>query len=256
MTSDLEDLHYCPFHEGPIVSPCGLEQCDLWIAKHLLNCGYVAYRERHKSEGSDELSWETIGNILGYEGKEVEHLAKQAYEILRQLAVQDQVPAEWSLLRNSKRCVVCNRPLAEPEPEVEEADPEELLEPEEEEQPLEPEETEDKPQPIFERGWGWCSEQCYQWLPPAAVEAEARWGTWFKKLLSQWRQLNVKTIERLTGLNKDTIRWMLWQHLGWGDGTEPNQWLKCEQPLVPNPRLPRVKEILQRIEAADQWGKR
>lgn len=225
-TSDLDDLFYCPFHEGPIVSPCELEQCDLWIARHHLKCGYVAYREHHQSEGSEELSWEAIGTILGYEGKEIEHLSRQAYEILRQLAVQDQVPAEWSLLRNSKRCVVCNKPLT---PDGEE-------------------------KPIFELGWGWCSETCYQWLPPAAAEAEARWGTWFKKLLAQWRQLNVKTIERLTGLDKDTIRWLLWQHLGWCDCQESNRWTKCDAPLVPNPSVPCVKEILRRIDAAEQWG--
>jgi hypothetical protein len=132
------------------------------------------------------------------------------------------VPAEWSLLRNSKRCVVCDREAT-----------------------------------IFEGGWGWCSEDCHQWLPAQAVEAEARWGTWFKKLLTQWRQLNVRTIERLTALNKDTIRWLLWQHLGWGDDDrEPNQWLRCNEPLVPNPCIPCVKEILQRIEAAEQWGSR
>lgn len=221
MTNDLEALCYCPFHEGPIVSPCELEQCDLWINKHHLKCGYVAYREHHASEGSEELSWDALGQILGYEGREVEHLSKQAYEILRQLAVQEQVPAEWSLLRNSKRCVVCNAEAT-----------------------------------IFEEGWGWCSDDCYQWLPPAAVEAEARWGTWFRKLLTQWRQLNVRTIERLTGLGKDTIRWLLWQHLGWGDDeNEPNRWLRCDEPLVPNPRIPPVKEILRRIEAAEQWGR-
>lgn len=222
MTSDLDALCYCPFHEGPIVSPCELEQCDLWIGKHHLNCGFVAYREHHASEGSEELSWDALGQILGYEGKEVEHLSKQAYEILRQLAVQEQVPAEWSLLRNSKRCVVCGREAT-----------------------------------IFEDGWGWCSEDCQQWLPAAAVEAEFKWGTWFKKLLTQWRQLNIRTIERLTGLNKDTIRWLLWQHLGWGDDeSEPNQWLRCDEPLVPNPSIPCVKEILKRIDAAEQWGTR
>jgi hypothetical protein len=201
------------------MSPCELEPCDFWIKQHRLNCGYVAYREHHASEGSEEMSWDALGKLLGYEGREVEHLSKQAYEILRQLAVQEQVPAEWSLLRNSKHCVVCNKPAE-----------------------------------IYENGWGWCSEDCAQWLPPAAVEAEARWGTWFRKLLTQWRQLNVRTIERLTGLNKDTIRWLLWQHLGWGDGTESNQWLRCNEPLVPNPRIPCVKEILRRIDAAEQWG--
>jgi hypothetical protein len=222
MTSDLDTLCYCPFHEGPNVASCELEQCDLWVAKHHLKCGYVAYREHHAAEGSEELSWDALGAILGYEGREAEHLSRQAYEILRHLAVQDQVPAEWSLLRNSKRCVVC-----------------------------------DKPAEIYENGWGWCGDDCYQWLPPAAVEAEARWGTWFRKLLTQWRQLTVRTIERLTGLNKDTIRWMLWQHLGWGDGEdEPNRWLRCDEPLVPNPRIPCVKEILRRVEAAEQWGKR
>jgi len=259
MTNDLDALCYCPFHEGPVVSPCALEQCDLWITKHPLNCGFVAYREHHASEGSEELSWEALGQILGYEGKEVEHLSKQAYEILRHLAVQEQVPAEWSLLKNSKRCVVCNRSLVKEEAEVEEADEtedptdvEEVVEPvEETEEDAETEEIE----PIFELGWGWCSEKCYQWLPPAAVEAEARWGIWFKKLLTQWRQLNVRTIERLTGLKQDTIRWLLWQHLGWGDDeNEPNRWLRCNEPLVPNPRIPCVKEILRRIEAAEQWG--
>jgi len=266
MTSDLDALHYCPCHEGPIVSPCALEQCDLWINKHPLNCGYVAYRE-HLKEGSEELSWDTIGQILGYEGKEIEHLAKQAYEILRQLAVQEQVPAEWSLLKNSKRCVVCNRSLVKASEEAEaggeEAEADEVADEVETEIPADEVETEVEVEadadevaiePIFERGWGWCSEKCYQWLPPAAVEAEARWGTWFKKLLSQWRQLNVKTIERLTGLNKDTIRWLLWQHLGWENSQESNRWIRCEQPLVPNPRLPCVKEILERIEAAQQWG--
>jgi hypothetical protein len=263
MTIDLEGVFYCPFHEGPVVVPCGLEQCDLWVTKHHLNCGYVAYREFLAEEGSDELSWETIGKILGYESKEIEHLAKQAYEILRQLTVQEQVPAEWSLLRNSKRCVVCNRPLEVQREPVEaeeglelEEDPEPPVEEEVSVEEVSEEEEISIEQPIFEQGWGWCSERCHQWLPTAAVEAEARWGTWFKKLLSQWRQLNVKTIERLTGLNKDTIRWLLWQHLGWENSQETNQWIRCEQPLVPNPRIPCVKEIVQRIDAAEQWGKR
>jgi len=217
----MEEIFYCPFHEGPIVSPCQLKQCDLWVNYHALNCGYVAYRESVGTEGSEEISWEALGKILGYESREVEHLSKQAYEILRQVAVQEQVPAEWSLLRNSKSCVVCNKPAE-----------------------------------IFENGWGWCSENCYQWLPPAAVEAESRWGTWFRKLLTQWRQLTVKTIERLTGLNRDMIRWLLWQHLGWDHcKDENNELLQSEAPLVPNPRIPPVAEILRRIETAEQWSK-
>jgi len=229
-TSDRDNVTYCPFHEGPIVEPCQLEQCDLHLARHPLRCGFVGYRD--KAGDSEELTWKQIGELLGFEAKEVEHLSKQAYEILRQLAVQDQVPAEWSLLRNSKRCIVCNACL------------------------IQQQEDEEKEDPIFEQGWGWCSQTCYQWLPPAAVEAEARWGTWFRKLLGQWKQLNVKTVERLTGLNRETVRWLLWQHLGWDADTraDHNHWVKQDQPLVPNPKIPRVKEIMRRIEAADQWG--
>lgn len=220
MITDLDTLCYCPFHEGPVVSPCELTQCDFWVSCHHLKCGYVAYREHHAHEGSEELSWESIGQILSHDARQVEHLSKQAYEILRQIAVQDQVPAEWSLLRNSRRCVVCDQAATQ-----------------------------------FEAGWGWCSEDCYQWLPPAAAEAEARWGTWFRKLLAQWRQLNLRTIERLTGLKRDTVRWLLWQHLGWEDnGPETKRWLRHSHPLVPNPKIPRVKEIVRRIAAAEQWG--
>jgi hypothetical protein len=220
MTTDLDALCYCPFHEGPVVSSCELTQCDFWISKHHLKCSYVAYREHHAHEGSEELSWDSIGQILGHDARQVEHLSKQAYEILRQLTVQEQVPAEWSLLRNSKRCVVCNQVATR-----------------------------------FESGWGWCSEDCYQWLPPEAAEAEARWGTWFRKLLMQWHQLNLRTIERLTGIKRDTVRWLLWQHLGWEDNSpETKRWLRHSEPLVPNPKIPRVKEIVRRISAAKKWG--
>lgn len=217
-TSDLGQVSYCPYHEGPICSPCGLTTCDLHLPSAPFCCGLIAFKAATANARSEELDWKKLGELLGYEPKQVELMAKQAYEILRQLAVQDQVPAQWSLLRNAKCCVVCNREAT-----------------------------------IFDQGWGWCSDDCYRWLPPAAVEAEARWGTWFRRLLAQWRNLNLKTIERLTGLNRETVRWLLWQHLGWQDESF-DEFSQRGEPLVRNPRIPKVTEILKRVEAADKWG--
>lgn len=216
-TSDLDQISYCPFHEGPICSACELTTCDLHLPTAPHRCGLLAYKAATANARSDELDWKTLGEMLGYEPKQVELMAKQAYEILRQIAVQDQVSAQWSLLRNARSCVVCNREAI-----------------------------------IFDKGWAWCSEDCKKWLPPEAVEAEAKWGTWFRRLLAQWRNLNLRTIERLTGLSRETVRWLLWQHLGWLDESF-DEFSKRAEPLVRNPRIPQVSEILKRVEAAERW---
>jgi hypothetical protein len=165
----------------------------------------------------EELEWDVIGQLLGIPAIEAEEITSQSYELLRQQAAQADTPPQWTLLRNSGRCVVCDREIV-----------------------------------IMENGWGWCSDDCYQWLPPAAVEAEARWGVAFHTLLDRWKKLNLRTLERMLGLDRQTLRWLIWQHLGFME-ENPSHWRKQEEELVTNPKIPSPKQLLERITTAQGW---
>jgi len=194
-----------------------LTQCDVWTENHRLRCAYLAYREHMTGAPGEELEWDVIGLLLGIPAIEAEEITSQAYELLRQQAAQADIPPQWSLLRNSGRCVVCDREAV-----------------------------------ISENGWGWCSDECYQWLPPPAVESESRWGVPFSVLLDRWKSLNLRTLEKMLGLDRQTLRWLIWQHLG-HMGEKPTRWLRQEEALVNNPKIPSADQLIERLNAARFW---
>jgi hypothetical protein len=211
----------CPFHQGPILDPCTLIQCDLWLEDQPAHCLFLAYKQFLRDEGSSDLDWEQLGRLLGLSSECAESLATEAYEFLRIQHVKDNVSAQWSLLHTDARCVVCGRQAI-----------------------------------IQERGWGWCSDACYCWLPPSAAEVEAQWGIWFREILGFWKKISPKLLEKVMGLNREIIRWMLWQHVGYDPEVQnAKKWVKRRQPpFLPNPKIPKVDELTERINQSENWG--
>jgi hypothetical protein len=193
----------------------------MWTEDHPKKCLFVAYQDFLREESPSDLDWEKVGRVLGLSASDAESLATEAYEFLRVQHVQDHVSAQWSLIKTEAYCVVCGRQAV-----------------------------------IKEKGWGWCSDNCYRWLPPSAADTEAQWGVWFREVLEHWKNVSPKILERVTGLNRGMIRWMIWQHLGYDPETQDTKrWVKRKQPLLPNPKIPKVEELIERLTVSDSWKK-
>jgi len=210
----------CPWHGAPIVSACTLTQCDLFIPGHESHCGLVAYQQVLTDlQPNEEIGWDKLAQWLELPEETVSQLAQQAYGILRQerAAVEPVLP-ELTRVPNSRRCVVCNRKAL-----------------------------------LFEGPWGWCSKGCKDWLPKEAVDAEQRWGQQWRKLLAQWGGRRPHVISQLTGLPLPTVRWLQWQHTGRCSVNHPRRWLKCEESLVPNPKVPTAQQLHRRLQLSKRW---
>lgn len=208
----------CPFHTAIVRSPCQIRTCDLWIATpDFYHCGWIAY-DHLTQTSSDGVGWLELGKLLQLTDETVKDLVQRALDHVRLAKLKERVAPcqQWSLLKGSKHCVVCRKTAT-----------------------------------LFKDGWGWCSKACYQWSPPALLEVEEKLGVHLHEAL-QKRYVNPKFLARVTGLDKTTLQWLIWQRLGLADGSR--EWRKQLTPLVPNPGLPSAAELRQRIKRARRWA--
>lgn len=206
----------CPHHGAPIAKRCLLKKCDLWVKNHHTRCAIAAIQSKLEVRENDTNS--AIASLLGLTKNRVIQRTTEAYDMLRVLILRQRVPVEFFRVRRNTRCAVCGKRAT-----------------------------------IKENSWGWCSVECYRWLPPAAIELEREWNTTLGNLLHMWRKVRVKSLTKLTGLDYASLRWLIWQHTGWCKNPTPKQWLTRKENLVPSPTIPSKKRLLQRVTKSETW---
>ena len=156
--------------------------------------------------------------LLGLTLERAKELSQLGYEALRMTALREDCVPQFVLKPSNGHCVVCRRRSR-----------------------------------LFKEGWGWCSQTCYRWKPLQAVKLEQQWGEDFRTLLKLWRNMRVRTLTEMTGIDYQTLRWLIWQHTGWTKDQPSGQWRVRDESLVPPPELPSKKLLLKRLRRSACW---
>lgn len=206
----------CPWHAGPIKTPCTLDACDFFITGHPLRCGFVGYQKLARTlKSSEETPWETLADWLAAEPDSLEQQAKQAYALLKRSGIDTFFLGSMSPVEQTRYCVVCEKPAL-----------------------------------LTEGSFGYCSAECKSYMPPEALSAELLWEHPIAELLNYLRALDFKTISRYLKVSKDTYTTLLWQHLG--VCPEPDA---RKRKFSRSPRTPTREQLLRRIQLSKLWAR-
>lgn len=205
-----KEINYCPFHKGPIIRPCKLKKCDLWINSHKYKC--ILYALKSTRTGATKA--EVLSNVFKLNKEEITHILNKAYDILKIRSIQQSAKSGYIFGARRGRCIVCGRKRG---------------------------------QYIEINGIKWCSNKCMTWLPYHAVLLENKFGYCLRDILFNWQNLKLTALARTTGLKKDQIVDLLWQHIG--KRTKTVNIKKLRRP----PDLISKKELITRIKLSKLW---
>ena len=155
----------CPVLGAACRIPCGLRGCDLWVDNPQIHNCAV-----HAFGDRSTLPVPVIAELLGLEASSVKSGLDRALTIMREAITVEDLPRKYTLLRNHHRCIACRRAAT-----------------------------------MWVDGWGYCSQDCLDWLPPLLASLEATYGLPIPSVLASSR-----VIRRLRQRQHD----LAWQYAG------------------------------------------